>query len=189
MPSMTEDLSTWRRPAPPGPITLEGNYALLAPLAPAHAAALHAANAADPAIWDFMAYGPFPDAAAYAAWVERVADRPDPRFFAILARGDADPGGVASLMRVDPEHGAIEVGHICLAPGLQRTRAASEAILLLADWAFTAGYRRLEWKCDARNAPSRQAATRYGFAFEGVFRRHMIVKGRNRDTAWFAMVD
>ena len=185
----TEDPSTWRRPDPPGAMTLEGRYARLAPLAPADAAALHAANAGAPAIWEYLAYGPFPDAAAYASWIERVAGRPDPRFFAIARREDSASGGVASLMRADPEHGAIEVGHICLSPGLQRSRAASEAILLLAEWAFAAGYRRFEWKCDARNAPSRRAAMRYGFAFEGVFRRHMIVKGRNRDTAWFAMTD
>ena len=92
-------------------------------------------------------------------------------------------------MRIDPDAGSIEVGHICLAPALQRTRAASEMIYLFADWVFREGYRRFEWKCNALNRPSRRAAERFGFSFEGVFRNHMIVKGRNRDTAWFAMTD
>lgn len=183
------DLSNWRRPPAPGPMTLEGRRVRLAPLAPGHAAALHAANAGDDAIWDYLGYGPFADAAAYAEWVAGVAGKADPCFFAIFPAGAAVPAGVAALMRADVANGSVEVGRICLSPGLQRSAAATEAILLLADWAFAAGYRRFEWKCDAGNAPSRRAAARYGFAFEGVFRQHMIVKGRNRDTAWFAMID
>lgn len=170
-------------------MTLEGRHVRLAPLAVEHSAALHAANLADDAIWDYLGYGPFADAAAYAAWVATVAGKPDPCFFGIFPEGAATPAGVAALMRVDVANGSVEVGHICLSPRLQRTRAATEAILLLAEWAFGAGYRRFEWKCDAGNAPSRRAAARYGFAFEGVFRQHLIVKGRNRDTAWFAMID
>jgi RimJ/RimL family protein N-acetyltransferase len=149
---------------------------------------LHAANSDDDRIWDYLAYGPF-DAESYADWVSRVAGGADPRFFALFDRARPGPLGVASLMRIDPANGAIEVGHICLSPALQRSRAASEAIFLLGDWAFGAGYRRFEWKCDARNLPSRRAAQRFGFSYEGVFRNHMIVKGRNRDTAWFAMTD
>ena len=183
------DLSAWRKPPAPGPMTLTGHYVRLEPLSPEHAAALHAANAVDDTIWDYLGYGPFPDAAAYAAWVDGVAGRADPCFFAIFPAGRPAPLGVAALMRVDVDHGVVEVGNICLTPSLQRSRAATEAILLLAAWAFEAGYRRFEWKCDAGNAPSRRAAARYGFAFEGVFRQHMIVKGRNRDTAWFAMID
>lgn len=189
MTALRGDLSAWRRPPAPGPMTIEGRYARLVPLAAEHAGALHAANAVDDGIWTYLAYGPFADAAAYAAWVDRVAGRADPCFFAIFPAGGATPLGVAALMRVDVDNGVVEVGHICLSPGLQRRVAASEAILLLAAWAFEAGYRRFEWKCDAGNAPSRRAAARYGFAFEGVFRQHMIVKGRNRDTAWFAMID
>ena len=181
--------AAWRRPPAPEAMTLAGRWARLAPLAPAHAAPLHAAFAAEDRVWDFMGYGPFPDEAAYAAWVAAAAAGSDPRFFAIRDMARPDPSGVAALMRADPAHGAIEIGHVCLAPALQRTRAASEAIHLLADWAFRAGYRRLEWKCDAANSASRRAAARFGFAFEGVFRQHMIVKGRNRDTAWFAIVD
>ncbi len=183
------DLSNWRKPPRPGPIALEGRYARLAPLAAEHAPALHEANAADDAIWRYLGYGPFADQAAYAAWVGQVAGRPDPCFFAVFPGDRPTPLGVAALMRIDVDNGVIEVGHICFAPQLQRTIAASEAVLMLADWAFGAGYRRFEWKCDAGNAPSRRAAARFGFAFEGVFRQHMIVKGRNRDTAWFAMID
>jgi len=186
---VTVALDAWRAPPLPGPLTLVGRYARLEPLGPEHAAALHAANAASDAKWAYLPYGPFATAADYVAWVAGVAGRADPRFFAVRDLAAAAPGGVASLMRATPEHGVIEVGHICFAPALQRTRAATEAVLLLADWAFATGYRRFEWKCDAANAPSRRAAARYGFACEGVFRQHMIVKGRNRDTAGFAMID
>jgi RimJ/RimL family protein N-acetyltransferase len=185
------DLTNWTPPEAPGAMTLRGRYALLEPLAAAQAPALHAANLADDGIWQWLPYGPFAAQADYAAWVAGVADRPDPRFFAItdLAAPEAGPAGVASLMRIDRANGVAEVGHVCLSPRLQRRRAATEAICLLADWVLKAGYRRFEWKCDASNAPSRRAARRLGFAFEGVFRQHMVVKGRNRDTAWFAMTD
>jgi RimJ/RimL family protein N-acetyltransferase len=182
-------LQSWTPPAVPGAMELEGRYVRLEPLAEGHAAALHAANRADDGIWDYLAYGPFASEADYREWVASVAGRPDPRFFVLIDRKVGTPGGVASLMRIVPEHGGIEVGHICLAPAIQRTRAASEMVYLFADWAFRAGYRRFEWKCDARNARSRRAAQRFGFSFEGVFRQHMIIKGRNRDTAWFAMTD
>jgi RimJ/RimL family protein N-acetyltransferase len=168
---------------------LEGRYARVEPLMPAHAAALHAANRADDGIWNYLPYGPFADEAAYRAWLEAAAGKPDPLFFAITDKAMGAPGGVASLMRITPDAGTIEVGHICLSPALQRTRAASEAIYLFADWVFREGYRRFEWKCDSLNRASRRAAQRFGFSFEGVFRQHMIVKGRNRDTAWFAMTD
>jgi RimJ/RimL family protein N-acetyltransferase len=170
-------------------MTLEGRYVRLEPLGPGHAGALHAANRTSVGIWDYLPYGPFASEADYAAWVAGVAGRPDPRFFALTDRAVGSPGGVASLMRVQPEAGSIEVGHICLAPAMQRTRAASEMIFLFAEWAFGAGYRRFEWKCDALNRPSRRAAERFGFSYEGVFRQAAVVKGRNRDTAWFAMTD
>ena len=182
-------LTGWTPPPWPGPMRLEGRYVRLDPLAPAHAAALDAAKRVDDGIWDYLPYGPFADEAAYAAWVEVMAGKPDPLFFALTDKATGRPGGVASLMRIAPEAGSIEVGHICLAPAIQRTRAASEMIFLLADWVFREGYRRFEWKCDALNLPSRRAAQRFGFSFEGVFRQHLIVKGRNRDTAWFAILD
>lgn len=182
-------LPDWTPPAAPGAVVLEGRYVRLEPLAVGHAAPLHAAFAEDAGgrLWDYMAVGPFTDAAAYAAWVERAAAGADPRFMAILVEGR--PLGVASWLRIAPEMGSIEVGWLTFAPRLQRTRAATEAMTLMGAWAFEAGYRRYEWKCNALNAASRLAAERLGFSFEGVFRQHMVVKGRNRDTAWFAMAD
>ena len=195
MPNLPESerfgapLPGWAPPPRPGRMRLTGRYVGLEPLGVGHAAALFAANRVDDAIWDYLPYGPFPDEGAYAAWVAQAAAGDDPLFFALTDRSGTSPGGVASLMRIAPEAGSIEVGHICLAPGLQRTRAASEAIFLFAEWVFAAGYRRFEWKCDALNRPSRRAAERFGFSFEGVFRQAAVVKGRNRDTAWFAMTD
>lgn len=184
-----DPLPDWTPPPWPGPVRLEGRYARLEPLTPALAPALYAVNRADDAIWDYLPYGPFGDEAAYAAWVTQAAGKPDPLFFAVTDLSRGSPGGILSLMRITPEVGSIEVGHICFAPSLQRTRAASETIFLLADWVFREGYRRFEWKCDALNRPSRRAAERFGFSYEGVFRQAAIVKGRNRDTAWFAMTD
>jgi RimJ/RimL family protein N-acetyltransferase len=182
-------LADWVPPRRVGSMVLEGTAVRLEPLAVEHGSQLHAANSVDDAIWDYLPYGPFRDCAEYEAWVSGVAGREDPVFFALIDRAIGRPGGVASLMRIAPEAGSIEVGHICLAPRMQRTRAASEAIFLLADWVFDAGYRRFEWKCDALNLASRRAAQRFGFSYEGVFRNHLVVKGRNRDTAWFAMTD
>jgi len=113
----------------------------------------------------------------------------DPLFYAITDLDSGHLGGVASYLRITPQAGTIEVGHINFAASLQRTRAATEAIFLLIQWAFEAGYRRFEWKCDALNMPSRRAAQRFGLSYEGVFRQATVVKGRNRDTAWFAAID
>ena len=185
-----QDLSDWTPPRWPDAEMLEGRHARLERLSPAaHAAALHAANAEDDRIWDYLPYGPFGTEAAYAGWVREVAAAADPRFHAIFDIDAKRWGGVASLMRINPAAGSIEVGHINLARCLQRTRAATEARYLLMRWAFEAGYRRYEWKCDARNLGSRRAAQRLGLSFEGVFRQAAVVKGRNRDTAWFAAID
>lgn len=189
MPEFGDPLPGWTPPPAPGPMRLDGSAVRLEPLGAAHVPALFAANRADDAIWDYLPYGPFADEAAYGAWVASVADGTDPLFFAVVDPATGLAGGVMSYLRVAPASGSIEVGHICLSPRLQRTRAASEAIFLLADWAFRAGYRRFEWKCDALNQPSRRAAERFGFSYEGVFRQATVVKGRNRDTAWFAMTD
>ncbi len=175
-------------PRPESGLRLEGAYARLEPLRSDHATALHAAFAGADQIWDYLPYGPFAAEAEHARWIAEAAASSDPHFFAVHA-GDAAPTGVMSLLRIAPEAGSIEVGHIRLAPSLQRTPAATEAIRLLAGWAFDVGYRRFEWKCDAANRASRRAAQRLGFSYEGVFRQHMIVKGRNRDSAWFAMTD
>ncbi|MEM7498726.1 MAG: GNAT family protein [Pseudomonadota bacterium] len=166
-------------------MTLRGARVTLEPLALDHAPALHAAND-DPARWTYLPYGPF-EAAAYADWVREASRHPDPLFFAFVANGG--PVGIGSLMRIAPAAGSIEIGHLNFSRHLAGRPAATEGIFLMADWAFAAGYRRLEWKCDARNLASRRAAQRFGFSYEGVFRQAGVVKGRNRDTAWFAMMD
>jgi RimJ/RimL family protein N-acetyltransferase len=164
-----------------------GDRVRLESLSPEHAPPLFSAGQGDPELWDFLPYGPFTSAEEYASWIAENASGDDPLFYAIV--GEA-PAGVASYLRITPEHGVIEIGHIWFGAALQRTPAASEAIYLLARHAFDGlGYRRLEWKTDSNNARSRRAAERFGFTFEGVFRQHMIVKGRNRDTAWYAMLD
>lgn len=184
-----EALNGWRPPVWPGPATLEGSYARLERLTHAHAAELDRAARADNSVWAYMPYGPFASAAAYGDWVAGMAARPDPWFYAIrnLATGQAE--GVASWLRITPEAGSIEVGHILFSPALQRTRAATEAMFLMMQWVFDAGYRRYEWKCNAQNAGSRRAAEQFGFSYEGVFRQAAVIKGRNRDTAWFAAID
>lgn len=180
----------WTPPPAPSGAVLEGRYARLEPLsADAHAAVLFGAYEGHDWLWDYMAYGPFHSAAQYHRWVREAEAGTDPLFYAIRDLETGDWGGVASFLRIAPQAGSIEVGNINFGPGLQRSRAATEAMALMMGWAFDAGYRRYEWKCDALNAPSRRAAQRLGFSFEGVFRQHMVIKGRNRDTAWFAVTD
>ena len=146
--------------------------------------------AADPWLWDYLFDGPFDSATAMEPTVAGWAAAGDRVFYAAVPEGSATPRGVLSYLRIEPGQGTIEIGNILLGPGLSRTRAGSEAIYLLAREAFDElGYRRLEWKCNALNAPSRAAADRYGFRFEGVFEQHMVIKGRNRDTAWYAITD
>jgi len=176
-------------PRPDGPV-LEGRYALLEPMrADRHAAPIFEAMQGHDWVWDYIGYGPFPTAEDYAAWMRGAETRPDPHFLAIRDLESGRWGGVAAFMRIVPEMGVIEVGSITWAPALQRTRAATEAMFLMMQWAFDHGYRRYEWKCDHLNAPSRRAAQRLGFSYEGIFRQHMIYKGRTRDTAWFAVTD
>ena len=140
--------------------------------------------------WDYLSEGPFPDRASYRDHLSKRAASDDPLFFAIVDRASGEARGRAALMRIDAENRVIEVGHILYGRDLRRTRGATEAMYLLARYVFDdLGYRRYEWKCNALNAASRAAALRLGFTFEGSFRQHMIVKGRNRDTAWFSMID
>lgn len=180
----------WQAADWPGEAPLEGRHARLVRLdADAHAADLFAAFAGHDGLWDYMPYGPFHSAAAYHRWAKEATAGKDPVFWAIQAEGAAHPSGVASFLRITPDHGSIEVGHICLSPALQRGRAATEAMFLMMDWAFAHGYRRYEWKCNALNLPSRRAAQRLGFSYEGVFRQHMVIKGANRDSAWFSIID
>lgn len=176
--------------ARPGPVTLAGRFGHVEKLAPAHAASLWEAVKGHDRIWTYMPnYGPFPDPAAFGAWVAQRAALEDPYSYAIIdSQGRAV--GIFALMAIRPEHRVIEVGNVVYAPALQRTPLATEAQYLLALYAFeTLRYRRYEWKCDALNAPSNRAAKRYGFTFEGIFRQHMIGKGRSRDSAWYAILD
>jgi RimJ/RimL family protein N-acetyltransferase len=184
------DLSQWVPPPRPEAAAMQGRWVRLEPLAAdAHAADLHRAFSAEDRIWDYLSYGPFASAASYHRWVREAEAGTDPLFFALRDAGTGHCGGVAAFLRIQPEAGSIEVGHICLAPELQRNHAATEAIALMMGWAFGAGYRRFEWKCNARNIASRRAAQRLGFSFEGVHRQAAVVKGQSRDTAWFSVID
>ena len=190
---MTADLAAFTPRALPGRAPLDGRHVRVEPITDGarFGELFDAFNApGGEHLWDYLAYGPFPDRAAFAAFAARTYTGADPLFHAIVPRESGRAAGVASLMRIDAANGVVEVGHICLAPVLQRTRAASEAFLLLFSRVFDElGYRRLEWKCNDRNEASKRAAARYGFTFEGVFRQHMVVKGQNRDTAWFSITD
>lgn len=180
----------WTAPPRPSGAVLSGRYARLEPLsADVHSADLHRANAVSDAIWAFLPYGPFASAGAYVEWIRAIAGSDDPVFYAVKNLDSGAWEGVASYLRIAPEAGSIEVGHINFSPAMQRTRAATEAMFLMMQWAFEAGYRRYEWKCNALNLGSRRAAQRLGFSFEGVFRQAGVVKGHNRDTAWFAAID
>lgn len=180
----------WTPPARPDGAAMEGAFARLERLdADLHAADLHRAMSVDDTLWDYMPYGPFGSSSRYHRWVNETEGGTDPVFYAIRDLETGRCGGVASYLRISPEAGSIEVGHICLAPEVQRGRVATEAMFLMMQWAFEAGYRRYEWKCNALNMASRRAAQRLGFSFEGVFRQAAVVKGRNRDTAWFACID
>ena len=182
--------------AAPWPARLghDGRFTHVEPLDPAlHGDGLYIASHGDAArerIWDYLPYGPFPNREAFGAHLAAQAEGADPLFFAIRPHGSGMAEGVASLMTIEPAHRTIEIGHIWLGPGLQRTPAATEALFLLIAHAMDdLGYRRMEWKCNAANAASRTAAVRLGFIHEGVFHQHRIVKGHNRDTAWFSILD
>jgi RimJ/RimL family protein N-acetyltransferase len=187
---LDEPLPGWRPPPRPGPTVMEGRWVRLERLDPAaHAPEVHAANRASDAIWDYIPHGPFATEAEWRAWAEDVAGREDPFFYVLRDLRTGLAGGVASYLRIAPDAGSIEVGWITYAPRMQRTPAATEGMALMMGWAFGAGYRRYEWKCDALNRPSRRAAARLGLSYEGTFRQATVVKGRNRDTAWFAAID
>lgn len=182
-------LSAAQRPAR---VSLDGRFVTLVPLTPAHAddlyAATHETDCED--LWRFMAVGPFADRSAFFADIEERSASENPLFFAVLDKRSGRAIGLQGYLNIAPAHGSIEVGFVLYAPTLQRTIGATEAQYLFARHAFeTLGYRRYEWKCDNLNERSKQAAIRLGFAFEGLFRQHMIVKGANRDTAWFSMLD
>jgi RimJ/RimL family protein N-acetyltransferase len=176
----------------PAPVVLEGHYGRVEKLdAARHGAALWDAVRGEQnnGTWAYMNYGPFGGENEFAAWLAERPKLEDPYSYAVIdAKGQAV--GIATLMEIRPAMRVIEVGHIVYTPRLQRTPLGTEAQYLLANYVFEAlGYRRYEWKCNALNAPSRRAALRYGFTFEGIFRQHLISKGRNRDTAWYSILD
>ncbi|MEL6451307.1 MAG: GNAT family protein [Pseudomonadota bacterium] len=184
-------VSGWAPPeAPDARLVMDGAYCTLDPLsAERHAALLYRAYAGQDAVWDYLPYGPFSSSAQYHRWVREMEQAAGLQFFVVRNRDSGAYEGVLSFLRINPAAGSIEVGHINFSPSLQKTRAATEALYLTMSWAFDAGYRRFEWKCDAMNAASRRAAQRLGLSYEGVFRQATVVKGRNRDTAWFAAID
>ena len=183
------DLANWTPPPLPPRTSLKGRYTTLEPVTREHMPGLRDAHGEDPTgeMWRYMPMGPFTDE-SYTAWIDAARASTDPIHYAIRME-DGRLGGTLSLMRIAPAAGTIETGWLAFAPRLQRTREATEAVYLLMRWSFEAGYRRFEWKCDAANAASRRAAQRFGFSYEGTFRQASVVKGRNRDTAWFACID
>jgi RimJ/RimL family protein N-acetyltransferase len=182
----------WTPPPFPPDEPMSGRYCRVERLAPErHAAELFKANITDSEghNWNYLPYGPFDSLVQYRKWLDATCCNSDPLFHAILDQMTGKAVGVASYLRITPEQGTIEVGHINYSPRLQRKPAATEAMFLMMQRAFALGYRRYEWKCDALNAPSRKAAQRLGLSYEGVFRQAVIYKQRNRDTAWYAAID
>jgi RimJ/RimL family protein N-acetyltransferase len=185
-------LAEWQPRPCPSRVTLTGAWCRLEPLdGAAHGDALFAASMAPGAEQRFRYLFDRPqDRAGFDLWLQRMSASEDPLCFAVIDRASGRCEGRQSLMRITPEHGVIEIGNILWGPAIARSRVATEALFLFARHVFEdLGYRRFEWKCDARNEPSRRAAARFGFAYEGLFRQHMVIKNNNRDTAWFAMLD
>jgi RimJ/RimL family protein N-acetyltransferase len=185
-------LPNWRVPSAPPREVMTGQYCRLEPIDPArHADGLFRANALDQdgRTWTYLPYGPFDSLDAYREWMIAECMGDDPLFFAIIDETDGQPKGLASYLRIAPAIGTIEVGHLHFSPALKQTAAATEAMYLLMQRAFDLGYRRYEWKCDSLNAPSRSAAQRLGFAYEGTFRQATVYKRRSRDTAWYSVID
>jgi RimJ/RimL family protein N-acetyltransferase len=187
-----EPVPDWTpRPRPPA-TPMQGRFCRIEPLDPArHGADLYEAyGRADGALWTYLSNGPLQDAASFDAFMDKAAASADPMHHAIVDQAAGKAVGTAALMRMDPANGVIEIGHVCYSPLLQRTAHATEAQYLFMKRVFDElGYRRYEWKCDSLNEPSRKAAMRYGFTFEGVFRQAVVYKGRSRDTAWYSMLD
>ncbi|MCM5558694.1 GNAT family N-acetyltransferase [Pleomorphomonas sp. JP5] len=182
----------WEPRRRPSHTVLDGRVVRLEPLSVAHAPDLFAAYSADRAgrMWTYLAVGPFANEAEFGAWVGPLVSSEDPLFFAVVDKANGKPVGIVSYLRIDPVNGSIEVGWVTWSPLMQRSALSTEAHYLLMKHAFEGlGYRRYEWKCNALNMPSMKAAERLGFTYEGTFRQAVIVKGRNRDTAWFSVID
>ncbi|MBT9529659.1 MAG: GNAT family N-acetyltransferase [Pseudomonas sp.] len=191
MPST--DLEHWQAARTPDAAVLPGSRVRLERLDPARHGddlwqALHGADA-DPHMWTYMGYGPFASRADFAQWLDSLDAARDSVFYTVIANSSGQALGLLSYLNICPAHGSIEIGHVCFGHALQRSTLASETIYLLARYAFELGNRRLEWKCDNANLRSKRAAERFGFTYEGLFRQHLIRKGRNRDTAWFSLLD
>jgi RimJ/RimL family protein N-acetyltransferase len=186
------DFRDWQARPRPTRVKLEGRFCRLEPLEPArHGDELFTAAMAPGAEERFRYLSDDPqDRTGFETWLTRAFESSDPLFFAVIDTASGRCEGRQSLMRITPEHGVIEVGHVLWGPAIARTRVATEALFLHARYIFeTLGYRRFEWKCNSLNAPSRRAAERFGFQYEGTFRQHMVQKGQSRDTTWFAMLD
>ncbi|MDG9759279.1 GNAT family N-acetyltransferase [Pseudomonas sediminis] len=189
---MTRDLAHWQPRPTPDQRSLQGRFVRLEALDVArHGDDLwHALQGPDPALWDYLPYGPFTERGVFDVWLAGNAQSRDPLFYAVVDLASGLALGLFSYLRITAQDGSIEIGHVAFGAPMQCTAGATEAIYLLARHAFDdLGYRRLEWKCDAANARSRRAAERFGFTQEGLFRQHMVRKGRNRDTAWFSIID
>jgi len=184
-------LPDWTPPPFPAREPLEGRYVRLEPIDERFARDLHDANGhdTDGGGWTYLPYGPFASEDAYRRWMADTCFGADPLFHVIVDRASGRAVGLAAFMRIEPRSGVIEVGHVHFSPLLQRARGATEAMYLMMKRAFDLGYRRYEWKCDALNAPSRAAAQRLGFSYEGLFRQAVVYKNRSRDTAWYAVID
>lgn len=183
----------WNAVARPGRETLGGRFVSLEPLdVDRHADALYQSShgePSDPNLWLYMSYGPWRNPDDFRQWVRTNSESADPLFYAVVPTGKG-ASGQTTYLRIDERNGVIEIGHIWFSPRMQRSRAATEAIFLLAKHAFDdLGYRRFEWKCHAQNERSRSAAERFGFTYEGTFRKAIVQRDRNRDTAWYAIID
>lgn len=192
MCSVIIDLSDWSPRALPHRAPLEGRFTQVIPTEPGRDAAqlFEALRRGDPVLWDYLPYGPFVDESAFATWLDAHTKDAVLHPRTVVDRQSGKAVGNASYLGVDQANGDIEIGHIFFSAALQRTCMATEAIFLMMRHAFDdLGYRRMVWKCDASNARSMRAAARFGFQHEGVFRQHRIVKGKNRDTAWFSIID
>ena len=190
--SLTPSLN-WQAVSAPNRDTLQGRTVRLEGLNPArHSDGLWQAlqgPGSDPLLWDYLPYGPFPERGTFNAWLTHSATSQDPLFFAVVEQSGGQVQGVLSYLSIAVEHGSIEIGHVCFGRVMQRSVQATEVIYLLAKHAFNNGYRRLEWKCNNDNARSKRAAERFGFSYEGLFRQHRVFKDRNRDTAWYSIID
>ncbi|WNF46739.1 GNAT family protein [Pseudomonas sp. SG20056] len=189
-----QPLHDWQPVPTPAHKPLDGQYVRVEPLDPTRHSddlwqALQGPDS-DPRLWDYLPYGPFSERAAFDTWLSGQAASRDPLFFSVIDLRQQRAVGLLSFLRITPKDGCIEIGHIAFGRAMQRSPASTEAVYLLAKLALgELGYRRLEWKCNAANARSMRAAKRLGFSYEGLFRQHMVVKGENRDTAWFAILD